>query len=94
MSLQPGGDGSWLVPVEMALSCSCSAFKDLVLKRIARGDYPRPAAKAFKRGERWFTVIDFPGERHPALLMPLDLWTLEGAIEPRNLLRDGRAPVA
>jgi hypothetical protein len=87
MSLQPGpdpiemarralGEGEWLVPIEMVLACTSSALKDVVLKRFARGEYPRPSATVIARGNHFFGMVDFQGERHPAIFMPLDVWTL------------------
>lgn len=71
-------EGEWLVPVEMVLACTASKFADVVKKRFARGDYPKPAAKVFLRGDHWFGIVEFRAEKYVAILMPLDLWTMEG----------------
>ncbi len=72
-----GEEGSWRVPVEMALACpTASVIQQLVVRRIQRGDLPRPTATAFYRGRRLFVVVDFAGDGRPGLLFPLDVWAL------------------
>lgn len=68
-------EGSWEVPVEMAVFCTSSAFKAVILARYPGGNAPRRKAKVFARGDRFFAIIEFPNT--PDLLIPLDCHTLE-----------------
>lgn len=73
-------EGAWSVPVELVLACTGSVLKDLVLKRFARGDYPKPSARVIQRGQQFFAQVEFQAERFTAVFLPLDVWTLESPI--------------
>lgn len=68
-------EGEWDVPVEMAVFCTSSAFKAVILSRYPGGDSPKRTARCFVRGGRLFAVVEF--NRSEALLIPLDVHTLE-----------------
>lgn len=66
---------SWDVPVEMALSCSSSAFKAVIWARYGQGEHPLPTARVIERGKRFFATIFYPGKQD--LFLPLDCWAME-----------------
>lgn len=68
-------EGEWSVPVEMAVFCTSSAFKSVILGRYPGGHSPKRTARVFARGNRFFAVISFHGLDD--LLIPLDVHTLE-----------------
>jgi hypothetical protein len=78
MARRACGEGEWRVPVELVMACSSSSVvKGHVLKRVAAGEYPRPAALVIQRGNRFFATVEFPGLTRPACFIPLDVWTME-----------------
>lgn len=68
-------EGEWRVPVEMAVFCTSSAFKAVILSRYPGGNSPRRSARVFPRGNRFFAVVEFQDDSW--LLIPLDVHTLE-----------------
>jgi hypothetical protein len=70
-------EGCWLVPIEMVLFCTTSAFKAAILARYPGGHSPKRVAKVFARGKRFFAVVSFHGRPQGDLLLPLDVHTLE-----------------
>ncbi len=74
-------DGEWLVPVELVLACSRSAFVQMVYARAARGDWYKPTAAVFARGKRFFAVIEFHETKYHGVFLPLDVWPLENRTE-------------
>ncbi len=67
----------WVVPVEMALAVSHSAFIGVIRARQAAGTPVHPDARVFKRGNRFVAEVSFICDTYRALVLPLDLFTRE-----------------
>lgn len=68
-------DFAWPVPVELVLAApAAGVVKDLVDKRVARGDVPLKTALAFFHGNRLYAQVYFKGEGRQGLLFPIDVW--------------------
>ena len=77
MSVQPWTRDFTTAPVDLVLHCTSSVLKGVVLTRIAKGRRPMQLAQVAVRGHRWFARIEWEGEKFSALLLPLDVHTLE-----------------
>lgn len=68
-------EGEWLVPVEMVLKCSTSAYVGLVRVRHARGEMVSRTARVIQRGNRFFATVYFRDKSD--LFMALDCWSFD-----------------
>lgn len=69
-----GSEGEWLVPVEMVLKCSSSAYVDLIRARHAKGEVVGGTARVICKANRFFATVYF--RERTDLFLALDCWKM------------------
>lgn len=78
-------EGEWVVPTDLALTCTSSVFKAIVYRRAAAGNWYRPACAVIARGDRLFATIAFRDPKSSPVFLALDAWMLKDPLDALKL---------